>query len=131
MINANEEDISTFHVQGFAWSGGGRNIVRVEVSPDDGKTWIPATLTKGKNQPYMRAWAWTHWTAEIPLPGMFDDDSIRGVEMLLRCKATDASMNSQPSEAISGWNIRGILNNVQQRLPVKIVKVPPKNDSQG
>jgi len=26
-------------VQGYAWSGGGRDIIRVEVSPNGGKTW--------------------------------------------------------------------------------------------
>ena len=31
-------------VRGYAYSGGGRNVIRVDVSPDGGKTWHVATL---------------------------------------------------------------------------------------
>jgi len=37
------EDV-TLH--GFAWSGGGRGITRVECSADDGRSWHTATLTQ-------------------------------------------------------------------------------------
>ena len=37
---------------GFAWSGGGRNIVRVDVSMDNGETWNEAKLLEGKDQEY-------------------------------------------------------------------------------
>ena len=39
---------SFLKVKGFAWSGGGRGIVRVDVSIDEGKTWITAELADGK-----------------------------------------------------------------------------------
>ena len=29
----------SIEVQGYAWSGGGRDIIRVDVSADGGKTW--------------------------------------------------------------------------------------------
>ena len=29
----------TIEVKGYAWSGGGRDIIRVDVSADGGKTW--------------------------------------------------------------------------------------------
>ena len=38
-------------VQGYAYSGGGRGIVRVDVSGDGGKTWKTARLTDGSEQP--------------------------------------------------------------------------------
>ena len=42
-------------VRGYAYSGGGRNIIRVDVSPDGGKTWHVATLDSPGQLPY-RAW---------------------------------------------------------------------------
>lgn len=49
------------HLSGYSYSGGGRGIVRVDVSADDGESWHTATLTEGKQQPLDRAWAWTLW----------------------------------------------------------------------
>jgi hypothetical protein len=33
-------------VKGYAWSGGGQGIIRVDVSADGGKTWHTAELKK-------------------------------------------------------------------------------------
>ena len=57
----------SINVQGWAWAGGGRNIIRVEVSCDNGLTWEVAELKEGKNQPIGRAWAWTLWEKELKL----------------------------------------------------------------
>ena len=54
-------------VKGYAWSGGGRGIIRVEVSADGGKTWHQATL-RGIAQKLHRQWAWKLFEATIPLP---------------------------------------------------------------
>ena len=48
-------------LSGYSYSGGGRGIVRADVSADDGECWHNATLTEGKQQPLDRAWAWTLW----------------------------------------------------------------------
>ena len=40
--------------QGYAWSGGGRGIVRVDVSADGGATWHTAQLAPPKDQPLHR-----------------------------------------------------------------------------
>jgi len=42
-------------VRGYAWSGGS-NIVAVEFSSDDGRTWLPSDL-----QPAISAYAWREW----------------------------------------------------------------------
>ena len=42
-------------VRGYAYSGGGCNVVRVDVSADGGKTWHVATLDNPGQLPY-RAW---------------------------------------------------------------------------
>ena len=90
-------------IKGYAWSGGGRNIIRVDISIDDGKSWDQATLTDGKNQEYNRAWAWTLWEYKINLKGQ--------TKLKIICKATDNSFNSQPEKKEQVWNMRGINNN--------------------
>lgn len=87
--------------QGYAYSGGGRGIVRVDVSVDGGKTWHTATLTDGSEQPLDRAWAWTFWEADIFIP---EDWVNKETEII--CKATDASYNVQPDSVEGIWNLR-------------------------
>lgn len=54
----------TFKVKGYAYAGGGRSIVRVDVSSDGGKSWRAANLVKRPDAAvggYRQDWAWTHW----------------------------------------------------------------------
>lgn len=54
---------------GYAWSGGGAGIVRVDVTIDQGETWHVAELEFCDKMPLPgRHWAWTLWTAEIAVP---------------------------------------------------------------
>lgn len=89
--------------EGFAWSGGGRGIQRVDVSVDGGATWAEATLGEGKDQHPNRSWAWTFWTCEI---NVSDVNVERAV-----CKAVDVAGNSQPRDGKEVWNVRGLGNN--------------------
>ena len=57
----------TVEARGWAFAGGGRGIVRVEVSADGGASWCVARLTEGSAQPPSRAWAWTFWEADVPV----------------------------------------------------------------
>lgn len=97
-------------VQGFAYSGGGRGIVRVDVSGDNGKSWKTATLQQGSEQPLDRAWAWTFWECDVSVQ--------KPTEII--CKATDASYNTQPESVLGIWNLRGINNNAWHRVKVDI-----------
>ena len=99
-------------VSGYAWSGGGRNIARVDVSADGGKTWTTAQLGQGSEQQFGQAWAWTFWSADVDVPA--------GDSAELVCKAIDVSMNSQPDSPKGIWNLRGILNNSWHRVPVQV-----------
>ena len=105
---------ATVEVKGFAWSGGGRGIVRVDVSADDGQTWTTATLCEGSEQPMHRAWAWTFWEAEVPLAKGSDAQAAT-----LVCKAVDASHNTQPESVKGIWNLRGLGNNSWHRVAVQ------------
>ena len=102
-------------IRGWAWSGGGRGIVRVDVSIDGGDTWQEATLTEGSEQPDNQAWAWTFWECEV------DSDLVKGDQLEIVCKAIDASYNTQPESLVATWNLRGLVNNTWGRKSI-IVK---------
>uniref|UniRef100_A0AAV1UMI1 Sulfite oxidase n=1 Tax=Peronospora matthiolae TaxID=2874970 RepID=A0AAV1UMI1_9STRA len=107
-------DSSVVTVKGYAWSGGGRNIIRVDVSVDGGKTWTPADLHEsGKRQKYNRAWAWTPWELDVELP-----PGTKKVDII--CKAVDISYNVQPDTIAPIWNMRGVLNNAWHRVHVSV-----------
>ena len=59
-------------VQGYAYSGGGRAITRVDVSLDGGQTWDQAELVNDRaTSPHPggnKAWAWTRWRYVGALP---------------------------------------------------------------
>lgn len=104
-----EEDTVTMH--GLAWSGGGRKVVRVDVSGDGGQSWVEATLKEGQDQKRRRAWAWTLWEATIPLTA--------GQQAAqLCCKAIDDSYNVQPDTTAPIWNLRGCLSNAWHRVNI-------------
>lgn len=124
-------------VRGFAWSGGGRGIVRVDVSADEGASWHTAELKEGSEQKLSRAWAWTFWEAEVPVPpgaaaavagdapggagGGEGGGAARAPQRLtIVAKATDASYNTQPERAETIWNLRGINFNAWPRVAVEL-----------
>ncbi|XP_066527820.1 sulfite oxidase, mitochondrial isoform X2 [Hoplias malabaricus] len=107
-------------LKGYAWSGGGREVVRVDVSLDGGKTWHVAELQNsetgqkpGPPPPPGRAWAWKLWEITIPLPE-------GAQELELVCKAVDSSYNSQPDTVSPIWNLRGVLSTAWHRVKVKV-----------
>ncbi|XP_067287332.1 sulfite oxidase, mitochondrial [Pseudorasbora parva] len=107
-------------VKGYAWSGGGREVVRVDVSIDGGKTWHVAKLRTGDKEqhpapspPPGRAWAWKLWEIDIPLLH-------RAQELEIVCKAVDSSYNTQPDTVAPIWNLRGVLSNAWHRVKVKV-----------
>ena len=96
-------------IRGYAWSGGGRGIVRVDVTLDGGKTWREADLHEdGLKQDYNRAWAWTPW---VLIVDDFTKEEQEAAVLDIRCKAVDSSYNSQPDTIAPIWNMRGVLNN--------------------
>nr|DBA32909.1 TPA: hypothetical protein GDO54_000658 [Pyxicephalus adspersus] len=99
-------------VQGYAWSGDGREIVRVDVSFDGGKTWHVAELF-GEKQKQGQSWAWKLWKLEATLP---TEDK----EVTIICKAVDSSYNVQPDTVAPIWNLRGVLNNAWHRVHISV-----------
>lgn len=100
-----EED--AVEVEGYALAGGGRRIVRVDVSADDGLSWDQAELlpddAKGS-----KAWAWKRWRFIIPR-------RLAGRQFVV--KAVDDSNNVQPDTYEPHYNFKGNLTTAQHRVP--------------
>jgi sulfite oxidase len=101
---------------GWAWAGGGRNIVRVDVTGDDGKTWEPAAITQGTNQPFGKAWAWVFWQCDSIPAKVCNDGHIE-----VSCKGVDTAFNTQPPNVDGMWNVRGLANNSWYRSRLRVV----------
>jgi sulfite oxidase len=110
-------------VRGWAFSGGGRNVVRVDVTGDKAKTWKSAELLDGRAQPYGRAWAWTFWEVTVPAT-VQDDGSIQ-----IYCKAVDMAFNTQPESAKDNWNVRGLINNSWYKRTIMFTRGTEKKNS--
>lgn len=93
-------------VRGYAITGAGRQIARVDLSTDGGTTWIQADL-EGNPQP----WIWQLWRAEVVLaPGKHQ----------LIVRAVDSAANTQPAHLRDVWNFKGYMNNAWHRVGVHI-----------
>lgn len=99
-------------VKGYAWSGGGQKIIRVDVSADKGKTWYVAHLEQDDALPPQH-WAWTLWELELPV-----DSSKKTSEIWV--KAVDSSYNTQPESFEYIWNLRGVLNNAYHKITINL-----------
>ena len=99
-------DAGPVSVSGYAFSGGGREVARVEVSTDGGAHWTQAEL-------YDRAgpWAWSLWRATVQVqPGT--------VEVVAR--AWDDSASTQPETPQQVWNDKGYMNNSWSRARLTV-----------
>lgn len=96
-------------VEGYAYSGGGRKIVRVDVSADNGHTWNQAELLEASPRG-SRSWSWQRWRFGI---------SQGKVGSWFLVKAVDDSYNSQSQDYMSQYNYRGNLTSAWHRVPYK------------
>lgn len=80
------------HIAGFAYVGGGRSVVRVEVSADGGVSWQDAALCDNEMRPSGKQWAWTLWKATVAVPQCTGN----GSTVSLCCRAWDSEMQTQP-----------------------------------
>nr|XP_037867145.1 sulfite oxidase isoform X3 [Bombyx mori] len=101
-------------VRGYAYSGGGAKIVRVDVSADGGRSWWEARELQADAAPPQQHYGWTLWTASVPV-------ATQQKEVELWAKATDSNFNTQPERFNDIWNIRGILSNAYHRIKIKLV----------
>ena len=98
-------------VHGFAWSGGGRGILKVEVSTDDGETWTTCDLEQAE-QESGKQWAWTLWKVNVDVTSISENKS----PFHILCRALDSSFNSQPRDIV--FNGTMYCNNAWHSVPV-------------
>jgi sulfite oxidase len=143
-------------LQGYAYSGGGRAIARVDVSLDGGRTWDQAELvddcTPAEGQAGCfgnKSWAWKRWryTGHLPVLSPLpsgqtplahsggsdcdDEEGRRSSQSKKHCttlivKATDDAYNTQPESHRGIYNVRGNLATAWHR-----VKICPKCTDNG
>ncbi|KAI8018693.1 Sulfite oxidase [Camellia lanceoleosa] len=104
-------------IKGYAVSGGGRGIERVDISVDGGKTWVEASRYQKAGIPYIAGdisssdkWAWVFFEAHTDVP--------KDAEIV--AKAVDIAANVQPESVETIWNLRGILNTSWHRVHVRV-----------
>ncbi|ENN72598.1 hypothetical protein D910_02230 [Dendroctonus ponderosae] len=101
------------NLKGYAWSGGGQQIIRVDLTLDEGKTWHIASLDAQDTALPPQHWAWTLWSAKLPVAPEFK-------EVEIWCKAVDSCYNTQPERFENIWNFRGVLSNAYHRVKIKL-----------
>ena len=94
-------------IEGYAVSGGGRAIVRVDVSTNNGKTWDQATIDEG-HRSGSKDWSWKRWRYTAPKNRV-------GPRLLV--KAIDEAYNCQPDNFGPIYNLRGNLSTAWHRVP--------------
>lgn len=115
-----EGDTVHCKVKGWSWAGGGRNIVRVDVTGDGGETWETAELLEGSEQPFGRAWAWTFWECkDVPAIVVKDKESGK-LKAQIASKAVDLAFNVQPESCKHTWNVRGLGNNSWYQVDIPL-----------
>ena len=93
-------------IEGYAITGAGGHIERVELSVDEGATWTPATLLEQSSP-----WTWRFWEVTLTLPAGTYQVAVR---------AWDSAGRTQPQDARQVWNWKGYLNNAWHRVKVVI-----------
>ncbi|KAG6525447.1 sulfite oxidase-like [Zingiber officinale] len=102
-------------VAGYAVTGGGRGIERVDISVDWGKTWFEAQRYQRGNIPHQSddlntdKWAWVLFKAVVDVPE----------NTVIIAKAVDTASNVQPENVEVVWNLRGILNTSWHKVQVR------------
>ncbi len=96
--------LGAIHVSGAAWAGE-KQVARVDISTDQGRSWKKAQLGR-EHAPYAwRLWEFV-WTP--PKPGTYT----------ILSRATDSSGHAQPAE--ESWNPSGYLWNVIDRVRIHV-----------
>lgn len=112
-------------IEGYAYSGGGRRIIRVDISQDEGKTWDQAELINDEYQG-SKAWCWKRWRytgvvnpSNNTATSLDKAESSKPHKASLIVKATDETYNTQPQSYTSIFNPRGNLATAWHRVELK------------
>ncbi|KAI9816197.1 MAG: hypothetical protein M1827_001798 [Pycnora praestabilis] len=114
-----------YRIKGYAYSGGGRRITRVEISIDKGRQWRLANINYpedlyreteqdlygGKVDMWWResCFCWNFWSLDVPTT------ELKSAKDIL-VRAMDESMNIQPRDMY--WSVLGMMNNPWFRVTI-------------
>ncbi|BFG19173.1 hypothetical protein CerSpe_054470 [Prunus speciosa] len=103
-----------YTMKGYAYSGGGKKVTRVEVTMDGGDTWQVCTLDhQEKPNKYGKYWCWCFWSLEVEVLSLI-------VAKEIAVRAWDETQNTQPEKLI--WNVMGMMNNCWFRVRSNVCK---------
>ncbi|KAJ4834618.1 hypothetical protein Tsubulata_014935 [Turnera subulata] len=103
-----------YTLKGYAYSGGGKKVTRVEVTMDGGETWQVCTLDhQEKPTKYGKYWCWCFWSLEVEVLELLGAKEIA-------VRAWDETLNTQPEKLI--WNVMGMMNNCWFRIKTNVCK---------
>ncbi|CAI5994804.1 unnamed protein product, partial [Closterium sp. NIES-64] len=103
-------------MKGYAYSGGGRRVTRVEITLDGGSTWRLCDITHPSPPTrHGKHWTWSLWATEVPVI-----DLVGASEVAVR--AWDDATNTQPDKLT--WNVMGMMNNCWFRVRVAPTVTP-------
>ncbi|XXG87210.1 hypothetical protein AAC387_Pa11g1954 [Persea americana] len=101
-------------LKGYAYSGGGKKVTRVEVTMDGGDTWRICEIDRPeKPTKYGKYWCWCFWSLDVEIL-----DLVEAKEIAVR--AWDETLNTQPEKLI--WNVMGMMNNCWFRVKTCVCK---------
>lgn len=103
-----------YTLRGYAYSGGGRKVTRVEITLDGGETWNLCTVNSPeKPTKYNRHWCWSFWELDVEVTELLGAKEIA-------VRAWDEAMNTQPKDLT--WNVMGMMNNCWFRVKLNVCK---------
>uniref|UniRef100_A0A6I8NR99 sulfite oxidase n=1 Tax=Ornithorhynchus anatinus TaxID=9258 RepID=A0A6I8NR99_ORNAN len=102
---------------GTPWAGGGRAVVRVDVSLDDGQTWHTAELAD-EGRAARQAWAWAPVEPHRPR-------ARRPAPSSASCaRPWTTPTTCSPTRWPPIWNLRGVLSHAWHRVHVTVAPEP-------
>ena len=121
------QGLQTYRARGYAYSGGGRRITRVELTLDKGKTWRLADIEYPEDR-YRNAeldlfggrldmnwressFCWCFWSIDLSKAELRDTKDIM-------VRSMDDSMNVQPRDMY--WSVLGMMNNPWFRVAIDV-----------
>lgn len=110
----------TYTLKGYAYSGGGRKVTRVEVSIDGAKSWRMAAVDYPEERmsvapDYGRYWCWSFWELEVTKGELLACALTGSKEIAVR--AWDSANNLQPE--VRAWNLLGMGNNCHFKVKLE------------
>ncbi|KAK3905457.1 hypothetical protein C8A05DRAFT_30743, partial [Staphylotrichum tortipilum] len=118
---------ATYKLKGYAYAGGGKRVTRLEVTLDQGRTWLLADVSYPEDL-YRSApegevlyggrvdlswressFCWCFWTLDVPLARLADAGDVM-------IRAMDEAMMVQPRDMY--WSVLGMMNNPWYRVVI-------------